>query len=100
MGSYRIGALVEVTFEFRNPDTKKLFDPTTVRLRVENPAGAVAHDWTFGADPELTRTAEGKYRAFIDANASGKWHYYVNSTGSGQAAEEGHFTVRASKALT
>ncbi len=97
-GSYRIGQLVEVGTEFRDPNTKALVDPSVVRLRVLNPAKVIVHVWLFGTDPEIVKDAVGKYHANVDGNASGTWYYYWYSTATGQAAEEGKFTILAAKA--
>ncbi len=96
--SHTIGQLVEIGVEFKDPDTKLALDPTTVGVRVENPAGTIVHDWTFGPDPEIVKDAVGKYHANVDGNAAGRWDYHWYSTGAGQAAKKGHFTIAASPA--
>ena len=68
----------------------------TLTLRVQPPSGA-ALTFVFGTNPEVVKTAVGAYRADITVNRAGHWSYRWESTGTGEAAEEGWFTVRPSR---
>jgi uncharacterized protein YfaS (alpha-2-macroglobulin family) len=70
-------------------------DPTTVTFKVENPSG-VQTIYVYGTNVELIRDSTGVYHVDVNANTVGTWLYRFESTGTGQAAQEGTFRVRKS----
>lgn len=66
-------------------------DPATVSLKVVDPAG-VETEYTY-AGATVIKAATGSYYKDLDANQAGEWHYWWESTGSGQGAEPGQFVV-------
>lgn len=91
--TYDIGDLVRVSATFSQGGTAT--DPSTVTARYRDPSGTTT-TLVYGADEALTRDSEGVYHTDVDANRAGIWWYRFESTGSGQAATEGAFRVRAS----
>ena len=71
-------------------------DPTTVTVRVKNPAGTVT-DYVYGTDEEVVRDSDGAFHLDVLVDASGTWYYRCAGTGAVQAAAEGSFTVRSSQ---
>ncbi|MCI0420075.1 MAG: hypothetical protein L0312_12765 [Acidobacteria bacterium] len=92
---YDKGDIVRVSGAFTN-DAGVAQDPTTVIFRFVNPAGT-STTYTFGVDGALVKDSIGNYHVDIDANAEGDWHYRWESTGTGQAADEGQFRVDDSR---
>ncbi len=95
--TYDLGDLVRVTGTFKNAAGAAI-DPGTVAFKLRAPAGTVT-SYVYGADSALVRDALGAFHVDVSAVASGTWHYRWESTGTGQAAEEGSFVVEGS-ALT
>lgn len=73
----------------------QLIDPTNVFFRYRNPSN-VTTTLQYGVDGAVTKTSTGEYRLNVSANAAGVWSYRIYSTGTGEAAREGQFLVRAS----
>lgn len=95
MNRYQIDDDVRCQCTFTNSDTTAVVDPTAVMFQARSPAGTVT-SYTYGTDAQLTRVSTGVYRATVDANAVGIWHYRFYSTGTGKAAGEGKFEVEPS----
>lgn len=95
MKLYDKGDIVQVTGAFTNAAAAPQ-DPTAVVFRMVNPAGTVT-SYTFGVDGQLVKDSVGNYHVDVDASVEGVWHYRWESTGTGQAAEEGQFTVDDSR---
>lgn len=96
--TYDQGDLVRVRAnKFTDADGVAI-DPATVKVSVKTPAGTVT-TLVYGTDAAVVRTATGQYELGVDANASGFWHYRWFSTGTGQAAGEKRFYVRAAEAI-
>ncbi len=93
INTYDIGDLTVVEANFSDAETP--VDPTTVTLRIMAP-DEMTTTWVFGTNPEVTNPTVGNYRALIKLDLSGLWHYRWESTGAGQAAEEGALRVRPS----
>lgn len=70
-------------------------DPSVVKISIKDPAGVITIK-TFGTDAEVVKSSVGNYYRDVNANAAGRWYYRVYSTGTGQAAAEMDFIVRAS----
>jgi hypothetical protein len=93
------GQLVRVRGTFRDPENANaVIDPSVVKLSIKNPAGTVT-TYTYGTGDTIVKDSTGKYKAEIDANAAGEWHYRWWSTGTAQAAEEGKFQVSEAEAV-
>jgi len=85
--SVRLGA----TFTVSDVNT----DPTTVTLKVKNPAG-VTSTYTYGA-AEITKSATGIYYKDITVTDDGMYYYRFEGTGTCVAASEHGFEVRKSE---
>ncbi len=90
---YDLGDAVTCEASFKKAGV--LLDPTAVTFKVKNPAG-VETVYVYGTDVQLIRDSTGKYHVDINANAVGTWFYRFESTGTGQAAQEGAFRVQTS----
>lgn len=95
--TFRIGQLIELAGEIRNL-AGALADPTTVTFRIREPDGTLTAK-IHGTDPELEKTATGRYRIEWPATMNGVHWYRFEGTGAVQAAEEASFTVLGSKVL-
>lgn len=95
VNSYDLGDLVRVTAAFTNTAGTAI-DPAAVFFQAKDPNGTLT-EYTYGTDVELVRDSLGNYHADVAAAAAGTWHYRFYSTGSGQAAETGSFTVERSE---
>lgn len=84
------GELVRISASFTDIDGSAV-DPTTVSLSVMDPSGNI-DAYTYAAS-EITNSGVGSYYKDVDADESGDWHYWWESTGTGQGAEPGQFVV-------
>jgi len=85
--SYDKGQKIKVTGYFRNVDTGAYVDPTTVTFRTKDPSGNLsAH--VYGVDPNVTKTAIGKYRYDLLLDEVGTWWLRWDSTGTHEGARE------------
>jgi len=94
MATYDKGDLVRVTGTFTNAAGTAI-DPTVVKFQFITPAG-VTTAYTYGTDAEVVKSATGIYYVDIDASQTGIYYYRLYSTGTGQAAAEGNFSVDTS----
>jgi len=94
---YDLGDKVRAKALFSDAVLQAVIDPDVVKLSVKNPAGNVT-TYTYGVST-IQRNATGDYYADLDANAAGTWYYRWWSTGTGQAAEENRFEVKAANAV-
>lgn len=69
-------------------------DPTTVSVKVKDPAGVVT-TYNYPADPEVVKQVAGSYYILIDADRDRRWWVRWESTGTGQAASEIPFYVKS-----
>lgn len=92
---YDLGDLVRVSGTFKT-QAGAAIDPSTVSFEFRRPDGTVT---SYAYPATIVRDSLGTYHVDIDANAPGTWRYRWESTGTGQAAEEGAFVVKES-ALT
>ena len=97
MNHYAAGNLIRVSAAFTNSGGSAV-DPAAVLLKVRTPAGTVT-TYTYGVDAGLVKASTGNYYYDVDASTRGEWTYRWYSTGSGQAAAEGAFTIEASTFL-
>lgn len=93
-----LGDLVRLESEFRDLELDTLMDPTVVKLSIREPDGTLV-TLTYGVDASIIRSSLGIYYYDLDCDQSGDWYYRWWSTGTGQAAEERHFTVRPARAI-
>lgn len=70
-------------------------DPTTVTLKVKNPAG-VTTTYTYGL-AELTKSSTGVYYREVTVDDDGMYYYRFEGTGTCIAASEGQLKVRSSE---
>jgi hypothetical protein len=95
---YDVGDSAKVTAVFTDPDTGEALDPDVVKLSVLTPGNSLT-TYTYGSDAQVVKDSTGHFHALIDANAAGTWYYRWFSTGTGQAAEEKSFEVKAAHAV-
>ena len=93
MAAYDVGDVVRLTAAITNADDAAL-DPTAVYCAVKDPAGATTTN-KYGVATELVRDSEGNYHLDTNVDTAGNWHHAWYSSGSGRAAAEGTFNVRA-----
>lgn len=85
-------------FRVRNTDgTYSLADPTTVTVMLRKPDGT-ENSYTSGVDNPSVGVYTFETPTFLDGE-EGTWYYRFKSTGI-VGAEEGWFTVRASRFTT
>lgn len=94
MNQYDVGDVVRCAGAFAN-SAGTAVDPTAVFCKVRKPDGTIS-TYTYGADAALVRAGAGSFYVDVEATASGIWHYRFYATGTGQAAGEQSFRVRAS----
>lgn len=91
--TYDVGDLVRVSAAFTSGGSA--IDPTAVTAKVRDPSGNVT-TLVYLTDGALVRDAAGAFHTDVNADEAGVWTYRFASTGTGQAAAEGTFRVRAS----
>jgi hypothetical protein len=89
------GDQVRVQTTFSDSDGT-VSDPATVTFKFTIPAGTTT-TYVYGTDAELVRLSEGIYYVDIDCATAGIYYWRMYSTGSAQAADEGFFSVEASR---
>jgi hypothetical protein len=89
-GIYVIGNRARLLCQFTDKDGAAIA-PTTVTLKVRNPAGTVQ---TVTADSTITL---GEYVGEFDLDAVGIWFYRWTGAGNVAVAAEGKLTVQASQ---
>lgn len=94
---YNVGDLIRVSGTARTAGPAGTpIDPTTVLFQHKDPSGNIT-TLTYLVDAALIRDSTGNYHTDISVTQSGDWHYRFYSTGTGQAAEEGIFSVDGSE---
>lgn len=89
-GLYDPGSTIRLGANFR---TQGAFaDPTTVTLKVKDPAGTVT-TYTY-AGAAIIKDAVGRYHRDITPNTPGQWYYRFFATGTVEATIEETFRVR------
>lgn len=87
-----VNSPVRVAANFQTDDGADV-DPATVTLRVMSPEN-VETSYVYGVDSEVVKANVGDYYADITPDASGRWAYRWQATGSGTTiAFEGWFRV-------
>jgi hypothetical protein len=93
---YQKGDLIRISGVFKDL-AGGLVDPGTVALKVSKPSGAVlAYTFALGT---VIKDSVGNYHRDENIDEAGSWRYRWESTGTGQAAEEGQFVVEPSGLL-
>jgi hypothetical protein len=90
--TYDVGDEVVLEATFKDPKTKALVEPTTVKCTVID-----------GKNQSSTYTAansKGTYSVAVDANHKGTWRYRFVATGGFKAAAESWFEVRPQMVLS
>jgi len=93
--TYDVGNLVHCYGAFKNCDAEGI-DPSNVYFKFKEPSGEIT-TYTYGTDAALVRDSIGDYHVDVDVDEAGTWYYRFYSTGTGQAAAESNFVVRASE---
>lgn len=68
-------------------------DPSTAKVTVKAPDGTETV-YVYGVDAFPERSQSGVYYVDVIPNQVGDWYYRFESTGTGQAEDEGHFRVK------
>ena len=74
-------------------------DPTKVYFSKQTPDGAISNSTYSALTTDITRSALGHYQKDLITTGAGLYEYRFWSTGTGQAAEEGYFSVRAKRVI-
>jgi len=75
-------------------------DPTTVTLRVKNPAGTITVSTYGGVAPlDVLKSATGIYYKDVLMNVEGTWWYRCEGTGTAAGAAEAFVKVKASRII-
>ena len=88
---YPLGDLITVTGTFKTA-TGAAFDPTSVFFEYKKPNGSTTI-LQYGVNAALVNDGVGIYHVDISADIPGIYYYRMYSTGVGQAAKFGQFTV-------
>lgn len=91
---YDKGDAVRCSATFKN-SSNVVVDPTTVTFKYKDPSGNIT-PLVYGTDVAVVKDSTGNYHVDVNADKSGTWFYRFESTGTGQAAEEGTFEVAES----
>jgi len=91
---YQKGDPVTLSEAFRD-GAGELVDPDTVKFLYTPPSG-VTVELVYGTDAEVVKDSTGNYHVDLTPDEAGQWVYRWESTGSGQAAENGEFMVEPS----
>lgn len=89
---YIAGNKIRVSVTFKQAGVS--VDPGAIFVSYQRDSQA-AVVWQYGVDDEVVKDSTGHYHADIDAATAGAWKYRWYSTGAGQAADQGAFTVTA-----
>ncbi len=90
--SYDSGDLVVISAAFTDRNSAAL-DPSTVTFKIKDPNN-LDTTYVYGTDAEVVKDSVGNYHIDISAAIVGRYYYRYESTGTGQAAEEGSFEVK------
>lgn len=93
MSDFSIGDVVRCRGTFTDIGNTAI-DPTSVYFKIKDPSGTIT-TYTYGSSVELIKDSTGVYYIDIRATSAGRWQYRYYSTGTGEAAEERDFFVKA-----
>lgn len=91
--TYEIGDKVRIKATFTVSGVKT--DPTTITLKVKDPAGIVTSYTYVGGT--VTKSATGMYFRDVSITQSGEWFYRWEGTGAVETADEAYLVVEASE---
>lgn len=95
INTYTLGSSLRVSGVFKNSSDVAI-DPSVVKFKFREPNGN-AVTYTYGTDAEIVKDSTGNYHVDLNLDTPGTWYYRYYSTGTGQAASEGQFTVDISE---
>ena len=94
--TYDIGDIPTITGTFTDSATPPVaYDPTTVSLVVEDPAGTEV-TYTYGGGGSIGKSGTGVYYQAVTLNTVGIWRYRWIGGGTGATASEFYLLCRAS----
>ena len=93
---WAVGNLVRVAGVIKDA-SQVLIDPTTVRFKFKRPDTGAVTSYLYLTDAQVVRDSQGNYHVDVSADAAGEWPYRYESTGTGQAAQEGSFFADATR---
>ena len=85
--SYMKGQRIRCTGAFTDVATGGYVDPATVTFRTKDPSGDLL-EHVYGVDPNVVKTATGRYRYDLLLNEAGDWWLRWEGTGSNETAQE------------
>lgn len=85
--SYTKGTRIRCTATFTDVSTGSVVDPATVTFRTKPPTGG-PFAYVYGVDPNVVKTAAGKYRYDLLLSIAGDWYLRWEGTGSNETATE------------
>ena len=86
------GDRIRISMSFADLDGTAV-NPDTVTLEVMDPSGNI-DSYHYEASPtDIVQLATGSFYKDVEGDESGDWHYWVESTGSGEGTQSGQFVV-------
>lgn len=85
--TYAKGQRIRCTAEFKDTTTNAYVDPLTVTFKAKSPGGGTTA-YVYGVDPDVIKTATGRYRYDLLLDAAGDWWLRWEGTGSNETARE------------
>lgn len=95
---YDMGDLVRISSGTFTNSGGTAVDPTTITMRLRNPAGSVI-TYVSGGTPAPSQAATGSYFVDVTLTMPGRWHYRWEGVGDAVAAAEGSLEVQRSRVL-
>lgn len=90
-GLYDPGSKIRLSARFEVAGD--LTDPTTVTLKVQDPAGAITTYTLSGGT--VTKAATGRFYKDLTPTAPGRWYYKWIGTGTVESTTEESFQIRS-----
>ena len=90
---YDVSDVAKLTAAFTEVESEAPVDPTTLVLKIVDPAGTVT-TWTYGIGIEIVRVSQGVYFFLLLLTVSGTYYYRWEGTGAAQAAGQNSLYVR------
>jgi hypothetical protein len=91
VNTYPRGSVIELAATFRD-DQGNALDPTTVTFTTRDPNGNLA-TYQYPSATNISHNGTGVFVCTFVAGTTGQWYWRAQSTGIGQAADEGEFYV-------
>lgn len=87
-----VGSPVRLAANFQDEDRTDI-DPATVTVKLLSPGGTQS-SWVYGTDAELVKVNTGDYYIDVTPDASGRWAFRWESTGTDKTIKfNGTFVV-------